>query len=145
MISWKSFASLIRANHEATSTLALLETLLIMPYFVSSGLSLPLTLWLSLTSLPLARAKPPPRRSTMPHGNFFWATFQVSRGDVEPAAWWGATDPTNSLLVLNVCTVSKNMINCMTCNFFREPWLTCVKTLTSPCTETWGFRGQNKE
>ncbi|TNN66076.1 Multidrug and toxin extrusion protein 1 [Liparis tanakae] len=32
----------------------------------------------TLTSLPLARAKPPPRRSTMPHGTFFWATFQMS-------------------------------------------------------------------
>lgn len=28
---------------------------------------------------------------------------------------------------------------------FPERWLTCVKTLSPPRTETWGFRGQNKE
>lgn len=35
----------------------------------------------------------------MPQGNFFWATFQVSRGGVVPAAWWGATNPLNSMSV----------------------------------------------
>lgn len=46
----------------------------------------------SLTSLPLASAKPPPRSSTMPQGNFFWTTFQVSRRGVGPAACGGATN-----------------------------------------------------
>lgn len=37
------------------------------------------------SSLPLARANPPPKRRTMLQGNFFWATFQVSRAGVGPA------------------------------------------------------------
>lgn len=50
--------------------------------------------WMSLplTSLPLAKANPPPRRSMIPHGNFFWATFQVRRRGVE-LDWWGTIIP----------------------------------------------------
>lgn len=33
----------------------------------------------SVTSLPLAKAKPPPSRSTMFHGIFWWTTFQSRR------------------------------------------------------------------
>ena len=33
-----------------------------------------------VTSHPLATAKPPPRRSTIPQGTFSWATFQFSSG-----------------------------------------------------------------
>lgn len=99
---------------------------------------------LLLTSLPLARAKPPPRRSTMPHGNFFWATFQVSRGGVGPTFWRGTTDSVNSVSVLNICTVPLLKI-CNLIYILSEWWLTYVKILASPWTETWGFRGENKK
>lgn len=59
-----------------------------------------LTRWFLLTSLPLARAKPPPRRSTIPHGNFFWTTFQLRSRGADEAPWVVTADPINSLWAL---------------------------------------------
>ncbi len=44
------------------------------------------------TSLPLARAKPPPSRRIMLHGIFCCVTFHVSKVGVWPLSCWGTID-----------------------------------------------------